>query len=231
MVAAMGPGYQKYIWWKKYLTTLQMVQFVLIMSHQFQLFFTECDYPRSFMIWIGLHGVLFLGLFSDFYKAKYVDKSKIVGETKVHRMARRRPACVCRYSRTNRRHGKMASRRTRPSTTKNTTVVTATARTTVTLPITTQRRSSLRTFFWCFVTSRTTIIGTEQKHLNMYTHTHTHKILFNCTVQSRVLDVSSRILQRFHVDRSGCLFLFFFLSLFPSLFRIFATRSMAYARE
>lgn len=41
------------------------------MSHQFQLLFIECDYPRSFMIWIGLHGVLFLGLFSDFYKTKY----------------------------------------------------------------------------------------------------------------------------------------------------------------
>ncbi|XP_012154339.1 very long chain fatty acid elongase 7 [Megachile rotundata] len=76
MVAAMGPEYQKYIWWKKYLTTFQMVQFVLIMSHQFQLFFTECDYPRTFMIWIGLHGLLFLGLFSDFYKAKYGDRSK-----------------------------------------------------------------------------------------------------------------------------------------------------------
>jgi len=25
MVAAMGPEYQKYIWWKKYLTTFQMV--------------------------------------------------------------------------------------------------------------------------------------------------------------------------------------------------------------
>jgi len=47
------------------------VQFVMIMCHQFQLIFTECDYPRSFMIWIGLHGVLFLGLFSDFYKTKY----------------------------------------------------------------------------------------------------------------------------------------------------------------
>lgn len=25
MVAAMGPQYQKYIWWKKYLTSMQMV--------------------------------------------------------------------------------------------------------------------------------------------------------------------------------------------------------------
>lgn len=43
----------------------------MIMTHQFQLLFTECDYPRTFMIWIGLHGLLFLGLFSDFYKSKY----------------------------------------------------------------------------------------------------------------------------------------------------------------
>lgn len=28
MVAAMGPQYQKYIWWKKYLTTLQIVSFI-----------------------------------------------------------------------------------------------------------------------------------------------------------------------------------------------------------
>lgn len=74
MVAAMGPRYQKYIWWKKYLTTLQMVQFVAIFAHQFQLLFTDCNYPKSCMIWIALHGVLFLFLFSDFYKDKYSDK-------------------------------------------------------------------------------------------------------------------------------------------------------------
>lgn len=47
------------------------VQFVLIFSHQFQLLFTSCDYPPGFMIFIGLHGVLFLFLFSDFYRTKY----------------------------------------------------------------------------------------------------------------------------------------------------------------
>lgn len=98
MVAAMGPRYQKYIWWKKYLTTFQMasifdcfetkfkslcewfqingqiffqVQFVLIFSHQLQLLFRECNYPKSFMVWIAIHGFLFLFLFSDFYKTKY----------------------------------------------------------------------------------------------------------------------------------------------------------------
>uniref|UniRef100_A0A8D8FQP8 Elongation of very long chain fatty acids protein n=2 Tax=Culex pipiens TaxID=7175 RepID=A0A8D8FQP8_CULPI len=71
MVAALGPKYQKYIWWKKYLTAFQMVQFVAIFTHQFQLLFTNCDYPKGFMVWIGLHGVMFLFLFSDFYKQAY----------------------------------------------------------------------------------------------------------------------------------------------------------------
>ncbi|XP_065074749.1 very long chain fatty acid elongase AAEL008004 [Ochlerotatus camptorhynchus] len=71
MVAALGPKYQKYIWWKKYLTAFQMLQFVAIFTHQFQLLFTECNYPKGFMVWIGLHGVMFLFLFSDFYKQAY----------------------------------------------------------------------------------------------------------------------------------------------------------------
>ncbi|XP_050436063.1 elongation of very long chain fatty acids protein AAEL008004-like [Adelges cooleyi] len=76
MVSAMGPQYQKYIWWKKYLTSFQMLQFVCIFIHQFQLLFIECNYPKSFMIWIGLHGVMFLFLFSDFYKSKYTKDGK-----------------------------------------------------------------------------------------------------------------------------------------------------------
>lgn len=71
MVAALGPKYQKYIWWKKYLTAFQMLQFVAIFTHQFQLVFTDCNYPKGFMVWIGLHGVMFLFLFSDFYKQAY----------------------------------------------------------------------------------------------------------------------------------------------------------------
>lgn len=47
------------------------VQFVAIFTHQFQLLFRECDYPKGFMVWIGLHGVMFLFLFSDFYKQAY----------------------------------------------------------------------------------------------------------------------------------------------------------------
>ncbi|XP_050498445.1 elongation of very long chain fatty acids protein AAEL008004 isoform X2 [Diabrotica virgifera virgifera] len=78
MVAAMGPEYQKYIWWKKYLTSLQLVQFVAIFAHQFQLMFVECNYPKAFMVWIALHGIMFLFLFSDFYKVKYLGPKQAV---------------------------------------------------------------------------------------------------------------------------------------------------------
>lgn len=60
----------------RYLTAFQMVQFIAIFIHQFQLLFRECNYPKGFMIWIGLHGVMFLFLFSDFYKVKYT-KAKL----------------------------------------------------------------------------------------------------------------------------------------------------------
>jgi len=71
MVAAMGPRYQKYIWWKKHLTNFQMIQFILIATHAFQLLFIECNYPKAFVWWIGCHGVLFLFLFSSFYTKAY----------------------------------------------------------------------------------------------------------------------------------------------------------------
>ena len=35
-LAACGPSVQKYLWWKKYLTTMQMVQFVLVFLHALQ---------------------------------------------------------------------------------------------------------------------------------------------------------------------------------------------------
>ncbi|XP_030376555.1 elongation of very long chain fatty acids protein AAEL008004 isoform X2 [Scaptodrosophila lebanonensis] len=74
MFSAMGPQYQKYLWWKKYLTTLQMVQFILIMVHAFQLLFIDCNYPKAFVWWIGMHAVMFFFLFNEFYKAAYKNR-------------------------------------------------------------------------------------------------------------------------------------------------------------
>ncbi|XP_040158634.1 elongation of very long chain fatty acids protein AAEL008004 isoform X2 [Anopheles arabiensis] len=77
LFTALGPQFQKYLWWKKYLTALQMVQFVLIMVHAFQLLFIDCNYPKAFVWWIGMHAVMFFFLFNEFYQSTYkVQKQK-----------------------------------------------------------------------------------------------------------------------------------------------------------
>jgi elongation of very long chain fatty acids protein 7 len=67
MLAAVGPQMQKYLWWKKYLTMLQLVQFVAIFVHAMQLFVSNpCGFPIVFA-WVLLgHTAMFFGLFSGF---------------------------------------------------------------------------------------------------------------------------------------------------------------------
>lgn len=67
LLAAMGPKYKQYLWWKKYLTTIQMIQFIAVFIHSSQLFFIECDYPRIPIILATFWSLSFLGLFSNFY--------------------------------------------------------------------------------------------------------------------------------------------------------------------
>lgn len=74
LLSSMGPQFQKYLWWKKYLTGLQMTQFILIMVHAFQLLFIDCKYPKAFVWWIGMHAVMFFFLFKEFYTQSYKTK-------------------------------------------------------------------------------------------------------------------------------------------------------------
>ena len=71
LLAALGPRIQPYLWWKKYLTSLQMIQFVLVMIHAFQLLFIDCNYPKAFVWWIGMHAFMFYFLFREFYTEAY----------------------------------------------------------------------------------------------------------------------------------------------------------------
>ncbi|XP_062409759.1 elongation of very long chain fatty acids protein 7-like [Sardina pilchardus] len=72
-VAALGPAYQKYLWWKKYMTTIQLIQFVMVTAHigQFVLM-KECSYQFPVFVYvIGLYGLIFLVLFLNFYYHAY----------------------------------------------------------------------------------------------------------------------------------------------------------------
>jgi phosphatidylglycerophosphate synthase len=69
MLAAVGPQMQKYLWWKKYLTMLQLVQFVGIFVHSSQLFISNpCKFPIGLVWFVWGHAVMFFGLFSGLQK-------------------------------------------------------------------------------------------------------------------------------------------------------------------
>jgi len=77
-LSALGPRIQPYLWWKRYLTKLQMVQFIVFIIHALQPLFIDCNYPKVYC-WIILgHGCLYFLLFANFYIKSYLESSRAV---------------------------------------------------------------------------------------------------------------------------------------------------------
>lgn len=65
----------KHLWWKKYLTLAQIVQFVMSMVHFSFKGLSSCEYPATLAI-IGFIGnFVFLCLFVDFYRHAYMKRA------------------------------------------------------------------------------------------------------------------------------------------------------------
>lgn len=76
-LTVMNPEYKK-AWWKKYLTTIQLVQFVITGLHAFMtLFEPECNFPRIIMLLVIPQDIFMFILFWDFYKTAYIKPQKI----------------------------------------------------------------------------------------------------------------------------------------------------------
>ena len=74
-------GLYRYLWWKKYLTVLQMVQFCIFIVHQGQVhthFNWGCRYPKVFPLAIVIYAIIFLVLFGNFYVQAYWRKRRLV---------------------------------------------------------------------------------------------------------------------------------------------------------
>ncbi|KAI5646317.1 GNS1/SUR4 family domain-containing protein [Phthorimaea operculella] len=76
LIAGLGPQYQKYLWWKKHVTTIQLVQFALIFLHNFPPLFTSCNYPKSLNLTLVIESTTFLYLFGKFYVKSYFRTEK-----------------------------------------------------------------------------------------------------------------------------------------------------------
>ncbi|CAB3377392.1 very long chain fatty acid elongase AAEL008004-like [Cloeon dipterum] len=76
LLAAFGPEVQKYLWWKKYITTMQLVQFCIVFVHCAQLLVYECNYPKSIIVALCANAIIFFYMFADFFKKNYGEKKK-----------------------------------------------------------------------------------------------------------------------------------------------------------
>ncbi|XP_067310120.1 elongation of very long chain fatty acids protein 1a [Pseudorasbora parva] len=78
-LAAAGPRFQKFLWWKKYMTAIQLTQFVLVVAHISQYYFMEkCEYQVPLFIHLILmYGTFFFILFSNFWIQAYVKGKRL----------------------------------------------------------------------------------------------------------------------------------------------------------
>ncbi|XP_077034544.1 very long chain fatty acid elongase 4-like isoform X1 [Agelaius phoeniceus] len=71
-LASLGPQMRQHLWWKRYLTILQLCQFVAIAAHSSYNLFTECPFPDGFNTAVLLYVLSLLALFLRFYYQTYV---------------------------------------------------------------------------------------------------------------------------------------------------------------
>jgi len=76
-LTTFGQRIQPYLWWKKYLTTLQMIQFVLVMLNAFKTFMSQdCKFPILFAYLQATVAIAFFILFAFFYHDAYHKNKK-----------------------------------------------------------------------------------------------------------------------------------------------------------
>ncbi|XP_072934542.1 very long chain fatty acid elongase AAEL008004-like [Epargyreus clarus] len=64
-------------WWKKYITQLQILQFLLLILHFGHIIFEQsCGYPKWVSVVFLPHNIFILFLFTDFYIKEYIYKKK-----------------------------------------------------------------------------------------------------------------------------------------------------------
>jgi len=70
-MSVLGPRIQKYLWWKPYLTGLQLLQFATVLLWASQLVLRGCEYGTWLTPVGAAYMVPFLYMFGKFYVEKY----------------------------------------------------------------------------------------------------------------------------------------------------------------
>ncbi|CAH1395777.1 unnamed protein product [Nezara viridula] len=84
LLAAFGPRVQKYLWWKKYITKIQLGQFIIVLSYCAYLLIKNCQFPKGLTYYAVFQATVFLILFMNFYRKAYIQNklNKEINKTK-----------------------------------------------------------------------------------------------------------------------------------------------------
>src|SRR5580698_5469398 len=73
-LSSYGPAVQKHLWWKKYITLMQIIQFIVCGSYGVVLYFLQTGYPMGWFVAIVGQNPIFIVLFYRFYSQSYKKK-------------------------------------------------------------------------------------------------------------------------------------------------------------
>ncbi|XP_054716910.1 elongation of very long chain fatty acids protein 4-like [Uloborus diversus] len=74
-LSAIGPALQPYLWWKKYLTIVQLIQFVSAMVMGIKAIIYNCQFTRWMQYALVAYSFSFIVLFGNFYRNSYSKKN------------------------------------------------------------------------------------------------------------------------------------------------------------
>ncbi|XP_046665857.1 elongation of very long chain fatty acids protein 4-like [Homalodisca vitripennis] len=75
-LSALGPRIAPFLWWKKYLTILQLVQFTTALILGINGIRSGCDFPLWMQYALVIYMLSFIILFGNFYTKAYIEKGK-----------------------------------------------------------------------------------------------------------------------------------------------------------
>ncbi|CAH2257380.1 jg7582 [Pararge aegeria aegeria] len=73
-LSVFGPSVTKYLWWKKYLTILQLIQFTCALILGINGIRTGCEFPLWMHYMLIIYMISFIVLFGNFYMKAYIAK-------------------------------------------------------------------------------------------------------------------------------------------------------------
>ena len=82
-LSGLGPDVRIYLWWKRYITQIQIAQFIIVIIYAIILNLFHIDYPLIMRILPISQGLIFLTMFSIFYINSYLKSNDWMNRTAI----------------------------------------------------------------------------------------------------------------------------------------------------